>query len=103
MDETVLSDYLIGKEEIKMELKSFIKKVLMTVLTLAVCIPVIMKVASANASEGATVDVAIQFFDAAGNPVTNVNAGDQVTIKVTLTPKNEEGTQIGRASCRERV
>ena len=36
MDETVLSDYLIGKEEIKMELKSFIKKVLMTVLTLAV-------------------------------------------------------------------
>ena len=98
MDETVLSDYLIGKEEIKMELKSFIKKVLITVLTLAVCIPVIMKVASANASEGATVDVAIQFFDAAGNPVTNVNAGDQVTIKVTLTPKNEEGTPVGLES-----
>ena len=70
----------------------------MTVLTLAVCIPVIMKVASANASEGATVDVAIQFFDAAGNPVTNVSAGDQVTIKVTLTPKNEEGTPVGLES-----
>ena len=26
MDETVLSDYLIGKEEIKMELKSFHNK-----------------------------------------------------------------------------
>jgi len=49
MDETVFSDYLICKEEIKMDFKSFIKKALMTVLTLAVCIPVIMKVASVKA------------------------------------------------------
>lgn len=90
MDETVFSDYLICKEEIKMDFKSFIKKALMTVLTLAVCIPVIMKVASVKAS-GATVDVAIQFFDAAGNEIAT-NEGDTVTLKVTLTPKYSDGT-----------
>ncbi len=76
-----------------MDFKSFIKKALMTVLTLAVCIPVIMKVASVKAS-GATVDVAIQFFDAAGNEIANVNEGDTVTLKVTLTPKYSDGTPV---------
>lgn len=77
-----------------MDFKSFIKKALLTALTLAVCIPVILKVASVNASEGAGVDVAIQFFDAAGNEITNVNEGDKVTVKVAITPKNEKGTPV---------
>jgi len=40
------------------------------------------------------VDVAIQFFDAAGNEIANVNEGDTVTLKVTLTPKYSDGTPV---------
>lgn len=94
MDETVFSGYLIGKEEIKMELKSFIKKALMTVLTLAVCIPVILKVASANASEGARVDVSIRFLDTSGNEITSAKPGDQVTVEVKMTPRYPDGTPV---------
>ncbi len=94
MDETVFSGYLIGKEEIKMELKSFIKKALMTVLTLAVCIPVILKVASANASEGARVDVSIRFLDTSGNEITSAKPGDQVTVEVKMTPRYSDGTPV---------
>lgn len=93
MDETVFSDYLIFKEEIKMEFKSFVKKALMTVLTLAVCIPVILKVASVNASEGAYVDVQIQFLKD-GQEITSAEPGDKVTVKVATTPRYADGTPI---------
>lgn len=94
MDETVFSDYLIFKEEIKMELKSFVKKVLMTVLTLAICIPVILKVASANASEGPRVDLSIRFLDASGNEITSANPGAQVTVEVKATPRYSDGMPV---------
>lgn len=94
MDETVFSDYLICKEEIKMDFKSFIKKALMTVLTLAVCIPVIMKVASVKASGEPYVEVKVQFLNADGQEITNASPGDQVTINVTATPKYADGTPV---------
>lgn len=77
-----------------MDFKSFIKKALMTALTLAVCIPVIMKVASANASEGPRVDLSIRFLDASGNEITSVNPGDQVTVEVNATPRYSDGSLV---------
>ncbi len=94
MDETVFSDYLIGKEEIKMNFKSFVKKALMTVLTLAICIPVILKVANVNAAAEAYVDIKIQFLNAAGEEITSASPGDQVTINVTAIPQYADGTAI---------
>lgn len=94
MDETVFSDYLIFKEEIKMDFKSFIKKTLLTALTLAVCIPVILKVASVNASAEAYVDVEIQYLNAAGEVITSASPGDQVTINVIATPVYADGTVV---------
>lgn len=77
-----------------MDFKSFIKKALMTALTLAVCIPVIMKVASANASEEAYVDVKIQFLNASGEEVTNASPGEQITVNVITTPTYSDGTAV---------
>lgn len=94
MDETVFSDYLICKEEIKMDFKSFVKKALMTALTLAVCIPVIMKVISVNAAAEAYVDVKIQFLNAAGEEITSAAPGDQVTINVIATPSYADGASV---------
>lgn len=76
-----------------MDFKSFVKKALLTALTLAVCIPVVLMVMNANAATEPSVDVKIEFLDSENSTVvlSEAHPGDRVMIRVTVVPKTKDG------------